>query len=203
MKDHNGYKIYSIKNRAQLNAVIMDTAINGDGFKKAVLGVCMFVHSSGLESVLAMTLSDAKFALDAEVLIVNRHSKKRRLTTIKVSKSLRAAIECAVRLNGGKYDLLFDARLSSSNRARAKVGHVSRQAVWNWVKSARDKVVSASRDAGISEYVNLSPMSIVNYKQGEQVTIDAIEDLVNHHGSNLTEDALSQLRLSIELLRAV
>jgi hypothetical protein len=195
-------KIYGIKNRAQLNAVILDAAISGDRFKRAVISVCMYVHSSGLESTLSMSLLDAKFAVETGVLVVNRGSKKRRDSTIKVSSSLRDALVSAIAINGGKYDLLFDSRLSSSNRAKVKIGHVSRQAVWKWVKLARDKVVSASRDAGISEYINLSPMSIINYKQGETVTIDAIEDLVRHHGCNLTEEALSELRLSIDLLKA-
>ncbi len=195
-------KIYDIKNRAQLNAVILNAAIAGDEFKRAVISVCMYVHSSGLEATLAMTLNDAKFAIETGVLVVNKGSKKRKTSTIKVSSSLRDALVSAVLLNGGEYDHLFDARISNSNRARSKSSHVSRQAVWKWVRDARDKVTSASRDSGISEYVNLSPMSIINYKQGENVTVDAIEDLVRHHGSNLTESALSELRLSIELLKA-
>ncbi len=193
--------IYEIKNRAQLNVVILDAAISGDRFRKSVIDVLVYSHSSELTSILKMSRDEAIFAVASGVMIINKSSSRSLPSVIDVSPSLKKALEFSIGISQG-CEYLFQASLSSSNRAQVKDRPVSRQAVWKWIKSARDEVVRVSRNAGLSEYINLSPMSIISYKQGENITIEAIERLVAHHGSDLTESALSELRLSVELLKA-
>lgn len=193
--------VYKIKNRSQVDALMANFARDRGVFEQTLAEVLRYINGADMSSVLNVTRDEAIHYVECGVFMLAKHSRRMRTRRVEISPELEVALRRAIELSKGK-KYLFEASLCESNRAQSTGRPVTRQAVYNWFKSAQPETDAASKNSGVSNVGFISARSLLAYNQGSMTMRDAIDSLITTYGDKISNSLLSELYRELHSLTA-
>ena len=196
-------EIYSVKNRAQVDAVRAHL-VEREGQSWANLFDVMIMSTGGeLSSLISLEVEHVKLFLTTGVIVWNMNSKRSLKITQSICSDMRRVLTNQIKIADGRRYLFEASVMTVSNRSKNMAKPISRSTVFEKFKDAQESVRSASMDAGITEKVNVTPQSIVGMGINAKSLSIKLSELVVKFGAALSESFMDEARREIGRLNSL